>query len=512
MGIRAASLTAFLGLTAAGAAEAQAPLSAIDWLSDSVATQVDPLPSQPREEAVTRGVTSETITVTALDDLSFDSVGLIPAAVSGLPRDLWGITPSGELARLLALLKPGLLPAMQDLVTLLLLAELDPPVDSDPTDQLFLARVDVLLGLGAVDQAHALLERAGPETPETFRRWFDTSLLIGTEKIACDTLRAAPDLTPKLPARIFCLARGGDWNAAVLTLGTGRALGEVTPDEDDLLTRFLDIENFEDAAPLPVPNRPSPLTFRLYEAIGEALVTTTLPLAFAFADLDNNTGWKAQLEAAERLAKAGSFSENKLLGLYTERSPAASGGIWDRVTALQRFDAALETGNPPAIAATLPAAWFAMRQVKLQTVFASLYAEPLQKIALEGDIAALSFRIGLLSRDYESVAAKWTPRDAEDSFLVAVARGDLSGVTPYNAVAQAIADGFTAPSAPPELAALVRNQELGAAILRAILQSEHGTDGDLDKLVGALALLRSVGLEDVARRAALQVLIQGLSG
>ena len=41
----------------------------------------------------------------------------------------------------------------------------------------------------------------------------------------CAALRQNPALSPTLPARVFCLARGGDWNAAEITLTLGRRWG-----------------------------------------------------------------------------------------------------------------------------------------------------------------------------------------------------------------------------------------------------------------------------------------------
>ena len=122
----------------------------------------------------------------------------------------------------------------------------------------------------------------------------------------------------------------GDWNAAALTLKTAEALGFVTGEQSALLERFLDPEIEDGAAPLPPPSRPSPLVWRMMEAIGEPMPTNTLPVAFAQADLRANAGWKQQIEAAERLARTGAVAPNRLLGLYTERRPAASGGVWDR--------------------------------------------------------------------------------------------------------------------------------------------------------------------------------------
>ena len=52
-----------------------------------------------------------------------------------------------------------------------------------------------------------------------------------------------------------------------------------------------------------------------------------------------------------------------------------------------------------------------------------------------------------------------------------------------------------------------QEDKLGEAILRAIALFNIGTDGDLKALTDALAFFRAIGLEDVARRASLQVLL-----
>ncbi|AMY70029.1 hypothetical protein [Frigidibacter mobilis] len=164
---------------------------------------------------------------------------------------------------------------------------------------------------------------------------------------------AKPPGRPTFPARIFCLARGGDWNAAALTLSTGEALGHIDAETGTLLARFLDPELADGAEDLPLPARPSPLVLRLMEAVGQPMPTTTLPLAFAQSDLRSNSGWKTRIEAGERLARTGAIGPNLLLGLYTERGPAASGGVWDRVAAVQALEAALAASDMDAVARAL---------------------------------------------------------------------------------------------------------------------------------------------------------------
>ncbi len=486
-------------------------MSAIDWLSNSVATPAQPMlpsaPALPEEPDVSSGAPVEQVSVTPLGRPVPDAVGILPGVVTGLPANLWGPARPEDVARAVRREGIDMLPALRDMLYTLLLAELNPPESPGASGyDIFLARVDKLLELGAVEQADALLARAGPENPEIFRRWFDTALLLGTENQLCEVMRATPELSPTFTARVFCLARGGDWNAAVLTLGTGRALGFINEAEDALLARFLDPELFEGAPPLPVPATPTPLEFRMFEAIGQAIPTTGLPLAFAQADLRANIGWKARIEAGERLARTGAVPENQLLGLYTERRPAASGGVWERVAAVQALDAALRTNDLDALADVLPKAWHQLQMAELELPLARIYGQALSQLDLPGEAGRLALVLGLLSDEYEAVAVAAGPLPG---FAVekAVARGLWEGVAGADARQQAVLDGFRARGAPARLANMVEAGRLGEAILRALDLFSTGTLGNLDEITDALALFRALGLEDTARRAALQYLL-----
>ncbi|WP_236626207.1 hypothetical protein [Actibacterium mucosum] len=475
-------------------------MSAIDWLSNSVA-----IPPVTPDASISPAGPIEDISVAPLGAPQLDAVGLLPVSVTGLPADLWQESSGRELSRQIGALPPDLLPSMQRLLYTLLLAELDAPIGDE--NALFLARLDKLLALGALDQAQELLERAGPTNPALFRRWFDVSLLTGQEDRACAAMRAAPGIAPTFPARIFCLARGNDWNAAALTLETGNALGFITEAEDALLIRFLDPEFADFAEPLDVPHRPSPLVFRMYEAIGTPVATGHLPLAYAQADLRSITGWRGQLEAAERLARSGAIAPNRLLGVYSARLPSASGGVFDRVEALQALDAAVLGGDADMVAMALPPAWAAMREAGLEAAFASIYGERLARIALEGDAATLALWLGLLSPSYETVAAAFE-ENASARFLISVARG--LPTEPDDARETAITAGFAETTELDlQLKAMLDEGRLGEAILQAINRIAAGQDGDLADLTQGLAVLRRVGLEEAARRAAIEVLILG---
>jgi hypothetical protein len=497
----------------AGPAAAEDPLSAIDWLTDSVEAPLPvaakPVPgATPGEPKVTESAAPETVTVIPLGAELPDAAGVLSVTVTGLPRNLWGPTSASDLARLIRSEQVELPPALQRLEMLLLLAEVDPPVDADQRGVLLLARIDKLLDIGALDQAAALIDRAGAgTTAEIFRRAFDVALLTGTEDAACQTLADSPALSPTYPVRIFCQARNGDWETAALTLGTARALGYVTERDDALLSRFLDPDLYEGD---PVPPRHGPLTpldYRLYQAIGEPVPTSTLPRAFAQAELSDTAGWKAQIEAAERLVRAGAIEPSRLFALYTERRPAASGGVWDRAAAVQALDKALAAKDAAKVAKTLPEAWDRMAEAELEPALAAMVGDRLQGIALADKAAKLAFQLALLTSDYEAAAQAREPANKAERFLAGLARGRPVAQDAPDRFSAAVAAGFASDGAPARVRSLVESGRTGEAILRAIDLVALGAAGEFDQLTDGLATLRALGLEDTARRAALEILV-----
>lgn len=495
---------------------AEAPLSAIDWLSQSVATPAPSGKPQPQGGAPTPAPGQPawppaTIGAAPLAPETHAQPGLVAPERSGLPADLWGKSPSDALARQIAEVRSDTLPAIQSLLTSILVARLQPPADGDPQGTLFLARVDKLLDIGALDPALALLEDLDAPTPEEFRRWFDISLLVGQEDRACEVMVKTPHIAPTLQARIFCLAREGDWQAAAISLRTGQALGLIAADEADLLARFLDPELFEGEPPLPLPPHPSPLSFRMLEAIDQPVPTATLPLAFAQADLRSNTGWKARIEAGERLARTGAIPPNRLLGLYTEQRPAASGGVWNRAAAVQGIEAALSGGDKAALGAALPGAWHLMQDQGLEVPFAQLFGPAIAGARLDGALGKSALTIGLLSDDARGVArnASWHTDKLDPAlrFQVALATASDLPPEPTDPATAAIRDAFAGLPLDERFTTLLDDGRQGEAVLRALTMLSASAAGDQRDTTAALALLRHVGLDRAARRIAAELLI-----
>ncbi|WP_298932308.1 hypothetical protein [uncultured Ruegeria sp.] len=495
-----------LALVLAGSAQAQEPLSVIEWLTEPPENLPGTVLLEP---PVAQNGIQPNIEVTPLEALS-QPLGLVSSSVTGLPVDLWQGSDPERLAELISRVPVKYNPSMQRLLFTLLLSEARAPAGPSAEETLLLARLDRLVQLGAADPAQSLVQLAGPtNTRMRFQRWFDATLLTGDEDRSCTALIAQPHLSQNYAAQVFCKARRGDWASAALTLEAAHALEILPPEELAVLDRFLSPELFEGAAYLPQPDDPDPLSFRLFEAIGERLPSAPLPRAFANADLRDVAGWKAQIEAAERLTRIGALTPNQLLGLYTERDPAASGAVWDRVAAIQRFESALESGSAEAIGKTLPQVWKQMRSVGLEVSFAELFADRMAGVALPVPATdSLRWRILMLSELYEEAALAAPDRSTDTQFLVALAQGDPGRAVSPSPLADAVSQGFEwAAPVPSDIDALLANGQLGEAILESMHLFAHGARGNLVDLTAAIAAFRRVGLEDTARRAALNLLI-----
>lgn len=461
----------------AGAVHAETPLSASDWLSGSVK-------GPPRESSAWRpgdipppqikghgnpqpvaesGAVGE-IEVTRLDGTNPDMAGTITARNAGLPEDLWHGSEVATISEQLAQ-SPARLPAMNALLRRILKAQLLPPADSRMhRGQLFLARTDRLLDMGALDQAQALLFAAGHGDPEQFRRIFDIALLEGDESRACETMNNTPGIAPSFSARIFCLAHSGDWAAAAIGLNGADDLGLIEAGQAQLLTHFLHDSYVDSDEELVPSDRVTPLEFRIHEAIGQPLPTHPLPLAFAQSDLRANSGWKARLEAAERLARAGALPPARLREIYSEQEPAASGSVWERAARMQALETAITAGD---VSTALPRAFDEFRSADMADVLAAMVAEDLP--------ADTGGKAGEITRWLR----QWQGLPENDK------------VEPLRELQSDL------PEAPTD--------RKGEALLTAMTDIDAGMDGDLPRAGRGIAMLRALGLDADADLAATQL-------
>ncbi|WP_112874033.1 hypothetical protein [Paracoccus endophyticus] len=535
----AAALIAALALAGPAWSQAPAPpggapLSSNDWLSGRAPqpSRSMPAPSwrpgQPVPPDAQRrrprpapglGPVAKTgavapVGVTRLSDGNPDAKGTLSAAAAGLPADLWGNASAGDAARALAGYDPQL-PATRQAFLRLLTAQVAPPTGSAAGDEgsLFLARIDRLIALGQLPAARALAQAAGAGNAPIVGRRFDIALITGEEGALCETIGRKPGLAPGFGARIFCLAQAGDWAAAALTLHGARADGLIPPTTVALLEAFLDDGAVDAPAEgegaIPATETVTPLDFRLHEAIGEPLSTTDLPLAFAHADLRANGGWKARIEAAERLSRAGALDPATLAQAYSEQAPAASGGVWDRAAAWQDLDRALTAQDAAAAGQALERADRLFADGRLTPTLAAMVAARLPATGMTDEARSIAARLRLIA------GLPVTDADASplDRWLSALAHapGTAAPLPPPPAEAPAAAADFAAALSPPASGGPAEGAEppssRGLALIAALADVDAGASGDQRRAAAGLSHLVRLGQATLARQAAVELLV-----
>lgn len=498
--------------------QAGRPLNAIDWLEDAMS---HPIPPDMTEHDHTDGTLppiaprgeTDDIAVTPLSPPALDQVGLFVPERAGLPRDLWGQAPVSEVLAGISALPVDTVPSALQLEYRVLLAEFAPPAQLQPETQgtVLNARVDKLMAMGALEQATQLIDAAPVRTAALNARAFDIALLLGEEDRACADMSGQITTDFGHGAQIFCLARRGDWQAAYMTLNVTKSLGLLEQSEAALLLRFLEEEDATFTPPPPAEL--SPLGWRILEALGDPVPTASLTVAYAYADLRGTSGWRAQLDAAERLTRAGVMQPNRLLGLYAQRRPAASGGVWERVRAVQSLDQALATGDSTALSQALTTAWPQFVSVELEVAFAQMFAEALTEgrvdpTSLDTTARGIVWHILLLAQTRLDLAAQLAPNTSTARLATALAlhETDLPAVD-NSSMAAAIAQAFSPDDDTPDNAPQRPATSGGIVLLDGLNNIAHAAIGDPRAARLGLQALLSLGLDSAARQIAVELLL-----
>ncbi len=477
------------------------PASAIPWLTQSLTAEEAQSPDsrQPSSTEI------ETISVKKLSDNGRDGLGILTSDITGFPTSLWdGLTPE-RAKRLLASTNYGGVPANMSLFRRLLLAESEPPTGEMTEDSFLVARIDRLLEIGALGEAQALIEVVGPETSELFRRWFDIGLLTNQSDAACAELTASPMLSPARTVKIFCLALSREWDAAATSLTLGEELGEISKDEADLLAFFLDESLLEEIDPPAIGSPISSLEFIIRESVGLPRPTTRLPTAFLHAELADYVPLRFRIEAAEALVREGVVPASVLFAAYREEVPAASGGVWERLAAIQEMDQAATAED---ISDALRKLDYEFGKANLRAAAGHeflLYLSELPADEFDEETRSIAVLFLLLGGAPE-LAQKWATDAQPDELKTAlsIATGSFDGNSELeNVLSTSTPEAYLSDFQ----SSIVSNGRVGEALLLAIDTISKGSDLDEDDFIKALALLRSAGQDKVARDVAVQTLL-----
>ncbi|MEL6584317.1 MAG: hypothetical protein AAFQ36_10840 [Pseudomonadota bacterium] len=488
------------------------------WLIASVGAAQDlgesqkPVPRPELSSSETR-TTSGPIVSEPLGATSRDAIGLLPPGTSGFPRDLWGASSALRIATLMRRIEARGVPAARRLLHRLLLAETVPPRAASDRARVLLARIDTLIAIGAIDEAEALIERAGQPDRATFARSFDIALLTGRADRACGFIAIDPSLSPSFSADVYCAVRARDEAGADAALAAGLASGEITSNREAHLRLLMTPEAFPEGYALPVPTPYTALDHALRDATGQPRPQRDLAPAFLFADIDRRAPLRDRVLSAERLTRAGDFPYPLLFNLYRARPPAASGGVWDRIAAVQALDAALAEGAD--FTGELAEADRQLAAVRLRASMAQAYASRLEARSPPVEGSALVSELLLLDGRF-SVAESWAPAEISEELAIALSIANnrplplsAGSITALRGLAALSAlNGETNPSVERKrMRDLIAVDKRGEAILNALLMLDAGAEIDPGDLAIALDALVLTGRSEDARRIAIETLL-----
>ena len=498
---------------------AQAPLSAIDWLSDSIK---DPPEFQipPETDPLVTPLVQDISIKKGLAPVSPDAIGLLSPSLTGFSAGLWGDMRAHEIADLLLHFPNEGTPEAKSVFRRVLLAQANPAPDDNQNGLVLQARVARLFEIGALDAAEALITLAPATNPQLFQQKFDIAILTNRTSEVCETLKSTPAISDDLSARIFCLARGGDWNAAAITLSLGSGIGAIDPAREEMLIRFLDPELFEGEPDPIAPNPLSVMDFVLRESVVLPRPAGLLPLPYLYRDIGSRAPLRAKLEASERLVMAGSLPSSLLFAAYREGKAATSGGVWGRASSVQNLDNALAGGNTANITEALSTAFTDFTDAGLLNALAEEYAETLADLTYSPKYADIRLPVLDLLHLANVSNLDWANGavldDNRQLALAIVTHAPLIINPAGSAMQQSIVNGLNGPlpdsPAAARLLNLLEGNRQGQAILSSLQMLSSGALADPEGVRTGLYTLVAAGQSGAARRIAVQILLLPIGG
>lgn len=498
---------------------AQAPLSAIDWLSDSIKDPPE-FEIPPDSTPLVTPIIQDILIKKGLTPVSPDAIGLLSPSLTGFSAGLWGDMLAGDIADLLTNFPNEGTPEARSLFRRILLAQANPAPNDIQNGLVLQARVARLMEIGALDAAEALITLASATNPQIFQQKFDIAILTNRTSEVCDILKSTPAISDDLSARVFCLARSGDWNAAAITLSLGAGIGAIDPAREDMLIRFLDPELFEGEPDPVAPNPMGVMDFVLREAVLLPRPTGLLPLPYLYRDIGTRAPLRAKLEASERLVMAGSLPSNLLFAAYREGKAASSGGVWGRANSVQTLDKALADGNTADIAEAVSTTFAEFSDAGLLNALAEEYAEVLGELEYSPEFTDTKLPVLDLLHLADIPNTSWADNavldDNRQLALAIVTQAPLIINPAGSAMQQSVVNGLNGPlpdsPAAARLLNLLEENQQGQAILASLRLLSSGALADPEGVRTGLYVLVSAGQSAVARRIAVQILLLPVGG
>lgn len=278
--------------------------------------------ANPRVKSISTRITGGAVQVDSLKAINSEEAGTLTPQTGALGQNMWSGTSRQLIEKLLTNL-PTRAPsaAMRSLMRKLLLSPARVPEGNSDTAGLILARLEVLMAMGALEEAEQLIDALPvARAPELIVMEADLRLLANDNARACKL--AEQEMANKTSnfwqkTLTFCQIIKGQKEKAELSLLLMRELG----DPDEAFLTMAESLISDEPLVLPTLSNPTPLHLAMarvgkIELPGDVMTANTPSVLRAIA-LSPKSSIGLRLEAAERADEAGALPVDTLRQLYT---------------------------------------------------------------------------------------------------------------------------------------------------------------------------------------------------
>ena len=397
----------------------QEPTNAIDWFLNTE-NNTKRINSVIADHKNSKSLSLD-ITKSELKPRDLNSIGVIPAKITGIDPSLWKDVNETTLFNELNSLPELQFHSAQTFLKRIFISETNPPISS-PKNKLsgklyLITKLDKLIKIGALEEAETIIRQVDTIDSALFKRLVKISLLTGRVIHMCKQLRQNSNLSRDLAIRVICLSKLNDWDAAALILSSAASLNLVSKKREMLLLNYLDPDLEATKNHSHEEIRFDEIDFYLKNEVKEFRPRPTDEVKYLYATLINSSDPVNLILAAEELMIKKSITVSTLFDTYRTNNISGTKSFWSRMVAVKNLDRTLEKNNKQAVSIAVSRAIEEMFQRNLLFALASEYASKLADFDIQRNRKEFNDSLAIIFALNGEIPRKWVDYQSQNKYI-----------------------------------------------------------------------------------------------
>ena len=409
---------AFIILAWTSYALATEPTNAIEWFNQSSPEVKESHHDiKPKKEDTTNVL----INKSNLRPSNLNSVGIIPSQITGIDPNIWQKINEAKLFAELNELPYLNFHAAQTFLKRILISETNPPTPSNELAHsgklYFIAKLDKLIQMGALDEAETLISQSPQSDPIIFDRLVKIGSLTGRMGEMCKMWQQNQELNIDLSLRIVCLAELNDWNAAVLILSSAANLRLLDRNREKLLLNYLDQNQFPTDSIQFTSTNFNHIDIYLLSKLKNFQSVSKNEIKYNYIRLKTDPSYLEKIIAAEHLAKSKAINASTLLDVYRSSSIQGSNPFWKRVISIKNLDLAMYRNNDKLTGMAVHRTVQQMFQGRLLFALAAEYGTKLSQSLIDQNQNKINDSYAIIFSINEEIPLIWQTYNSKNKYI-----------------------------------------------------------------------------------------------